>query len=187
MAMNKFEIGDRVAVLDDAISGVVVQVKNDQISIQTDDDFMMTFFVNELVKENNTNDLDYFSKSDASHKIKIDTTPTRAQKNFTFKSDKRDKGAPEFDLHIEKLVKNFRGMSNFDILTIQLETAQRHVEFALKNRIPKIVLIHGVGEGILKTELEFLLRKYPQVTFQEANYQKYGMGATEIYFQQNSK
>jgi len=187
MKTNPFEVGDRVSVLDDVIRGVVVEVQNDQISIKTNDDFMMTFFVNELVKENTTNELNNFNKSDASHKIKIDTTPTRQQKNFVFKSDKRDKGAPEFDLHIEKLVKNFRGMSNFDILTIQLETAQRHVEFALKNRIPKIVLIHGVGEGILKTELEFLLRKYPQVTFQEASYQKYGMGATEIYFQQNSK
>ena len=187
MKTNKFEVGDRVSVLDEVISGVVVQVQNDQILIKTADDFMMTFFVNELVKENITNDLNYFNKSDALYKKKIDSTPTRQQKKVVFKSDKREKGAPEFDLHIEKLVKNFRGMSNFDILNIQLETAQRHVEFALKNRIPKIVLIHGVGEGVLKTELEFLLRKNSKITFQEANYQKYGMGATEIYFQQNSK
>ena len=187
MKTNLFEVGDRVSVLDDVISGVVVEVQNNQILIKTTDDFMMTFFVNELVKENITNYLSSFDKSDTLHKIKIDTTPTRQQKKFEFKSDKRDKGAPEFDLHIEKLVKNFRGLTNFDILTIQLETAQRHVEFALKNRIPKIILIHGVGEGVLKTELEFLLRKNPKITFQEANYQKYGLGATEIYFQQNSK
>jgi hypothetical protein len=44
--IRKFEIGDEVAVLDDDISGIVVQVQNEQISIKTTDDFMMTFFVN---------------------------------------------------------------------------------------------------------------------------------------------
>ena len=38
------------------------------------------------------------------------------------KKDKREIPAPEFDLHIEKLVPNKRGMSNYDILTLQAET-----------------------------------------------------------------
>ena len=185
--MEKFEIGDEVAVLDDNISGIVVQVQNEQILIKTTDDFMMAFFVNELVKEHDANILKSFNKSDALHKLKIDKTPSNASKKILFKSENRDRGTPEFDLHIEKLVKKVTGLSHYDILTLQLETAQRHIEFAIKNRIPKIVLIHGVGEGVLRTELEFLMRKYPQVSFQEASYQKYGMGATEIYFQQNLK
>jgi hypothetical protein len=32
------------------------------------------------------------------------------------------------------------GMSNYDILTLQSETAKRHIEFAIRNRIRKIVL-----------------------------------------------
>ena len=69
----------------------------------------------------------------------------------------------------------------------QAETAKRHVEFAIKNRIPKIVFIHGVGEGVLKSELDFMLGRYDNISFQDANYQKYGLGATEVYFKQNSK
>lgn len=87
----------------------------------------------------------------------------------------------EVDLHIEKLVQNKKGMTNFDILTLQTETAKRQIEFAIRNRIPKIVFIHGVGEGILKAELDFLLGRYDNLTFQDANYQKYGLGATEVY------
>jgi len=98
-----------------------------------------------------------------------------------------ERGIPEFDLHIEKLVKNFRGMSNFDILNIQTETAKRHLDFAVKNRIPKLVFIHGVGEGVLKAELDFILNRMEGVSFQDANYQKYGLGATEVYFKQNIK
>ena len=77
-------------------------------------------------------------------------------------------------------------MSNYDILALQTETAVRHVEFAIKNRIPKIVFIHGVGEGILKAELDFMLGRYDNLSFRDANYQKYGLGATEVYIRQNT-
>jgi dsDNA-specific endonuclease/ATPase MutS2 len=92
----------------------------------------------------------------------------------------------EVDLHIEKLVNSYRGMSNFDILNIQLETAKRQINFAISKRIPKIVFIHGVGEGVLKAELDYLLGRYDNLKFYDANFQKYGLGATEVYIYQNS-
>lgn len=187
MTMRKFELGDRVSVLDDAINGLVVAVKNNEITIDTEDGFTMTYFVKELIKINNTSDLSKINQSEALSKKSNDLTPTRQQLALQKKLEKVERGVPEFDLHIEKLVKNFRGMSNFDILTLQLETAKKHVEFALKNRIPKIVFIHGVGEGILKSELDYLLKNYDQISYSDANYQKYGLGATEIYFRQNTK
>jgi hypothetical protein len=74
--IRKFEIGDEVAVLDDDISGIVVQVQNEQISIKTTDDFMMTFFVNELVKINNSNDLGgFFSSQSLSSVLKEKELP----------------------------------------------------------------------------------------------------------------
>jgi dsDNA-specific endonuclease/ATPase MutS2 len=183
--MKTFNIGDKVSVLDDAIDGVVVSVKNNEVTIETSDNFMMTYFVNELIKVNNSNELNNFNKSEALVKIKNDETPTRKQVELQKKLEKVERGVPEFDLHIEKLVKNKNGLTNFDILTIQLETAKRHIEFSIKNRIPKIVFIHGVGEGVLKSELDFMLKRYEQISFQDANYQKYGLGATEVFFKQN--
>jgi hypothetical protein len=76
-------------------------------------------------------------------------------------------------------------MEKFDILTLQLDTARRQLEFAIIKRIPRIVFIHGVGEGILRTELEYLFGRYPEVIFEDANYQKYGLGAMQIYIKQN--
>lgn len=185
--MKNFQVGDRVSVLDEAVDGVVVEVKNNEITIETTDKFTMTYFVNELIKINNTNDLNSFNKSEALSKMNNDIAPKKKLNSPVFKSDKIEKGVPEFDLHIEKLTKNFRGMNNFDILNLQTETAKRHIEFAIKNRIPKIVFIHGVGEGILKAELDFMLKRYEMISFQDANYQKYGLGATEVYFKQNVK
>lgn len=187
MNTKLFNIGDKVSVLDDAIDGVVVGVNNKDITIETTEGFMMTYFVNELIKVNKSSELSNINKIDTLDKINIDKQPSKKQKTAVFKSDKIERGVPEFDLHIEKLVKNPRGMSNFDILTIQTETAKKHLEFAIRNRIPKIVFIHGVGEGVLKAELDFMLKNYDNISFQDANYQKYGLGATEIYFKQNTK
>jgi len=182
-----FNKGDKVSVLDEAVDGVVLSVKNDEVTIETTDGFVMTYFVNELIKTNNTSDLSKEIESFNSSKIKQEK---EIPKPRSFVKEKKNKGEippPEFDLHIEKLVPNFRGMSNYDILTLQSETAKRHIEFAIRNRIPKIVFIHGVGEGVLKSELDFLLGRYESITFQDANYQKYGLGATEVFIRQNSK
>lgn len=180
-----FKIGDRVSVLDEAVDGVVVSVKNNEITIETDDKFVMTYFVNELIKMQNSNALGDFNQTEALLKKNNDVQPTRKQIELHKKLEKVEKGVPEFDLHIEKLVKNKNGLSNFDILTIQMETAKRHIDFAIRNRIPKIVFIHGVGEGVLKSELDFMLKRYDHISFQDANYQKYGLGATEVFFKQN--
>jgi hypothetical protein len=50
-----------------------------------------------------------------------------------------------------------------------------------------VVFIHGVGEGVLKIELEYLFRRYENVKYYDADYQKYGLGATEVYILQNIK
>ena len=77
-------------------------------------------------------------------------------------------------------------MDSYDKLTMQVDTAKYKLEFAIRNRIPRIVFIHGVGEGVLKEELNYLFNRY-NVSVSEASYQKYGMGATEVYILQNSK
>jgi dsDNA-specific endonuclease/ATPase MutS2 len=182
-----FNKGDKVSVLDDALNGVVLSVKNNEISIETEDGFVMTYFINELIKTNDTSDLSKSFLSFNSNQIKKEKEEPKARSFVKDKKAKYEIPAPEFDLHIEKLVPSFKGMSNYDILTLQTETAKRHLEFAIKNRIPKIVFIHGVGEGILKAELNFLLGRYDTIDFREGNYQRYGMGATEVFIRQNSK
>ena len=56
--MKMFNIGDKVSVLDDAIDGVVVSVNSNEVMVETTDGFLMTYFVNELVKINDSSSLD---------------------------------------------------------------------------------------------------------------------------------
>ncbi len=178
-----FNKGDKVMVLDEALDGTVIGVKGDQVTVETTEGFELTFHQKELLKTGG--ETINFSVQNLNKILKEKEIPK--PRSFVKEKKTKEIPAPEFDLHIEKLVKNHRGMNNFDILSLQLETAKRHIEFAISNRIPKIVFIHGVGEGVLKAELDFVLGRYDNLDFQDANYQKYGTGATEIYFRQNSK
>jgi dsDNA-specific endonuclease/ATPase MutS2 len=182
-----FNKGDKVSVLDEAVDGVVLSVKDNVVTVETTDGFVMNFAANELIKIGDSANLMEGIKGININEIKKEKEIPKPRSFVKEKKDKHELPVPEFDLHIEKLVPNKRGMSNYDILTLQSETAKRHIEFAIRNRIPKIVFIHGVGEGILKSELDFLLGRYDNVIFQDANYQKYGSGATEVYFKQNTK
>ena len=88
----------------------------------------------------------------------------------------------------EKYLKNYkqvnstRGMDNFDMLNLQLDTAKRKLEYAISKRIPKVVFIHGVGEGVLKERLHDELKKHAHVKHFNNNWQQqFGFGATEIF------
>ncbi|MBU2940332.1 DNA mismatch repair protein MutS [Lacinutrix sp. C3R15] len=181
-----FKVGDFVFVLDDDLSGEIVRVSGDKITILTKDDFELDFNSNEVVKQENTNTLKHNVFTNASLQHVVSEKETKKRKVVTKKAKERYEPTFEVDLHIHHLTKSSRGMSNHDMLNLQLDTARRQLEFAINKRIQKMVFIHGVGEGVLKTELEYLLGRY-NVKYYEANYQKYGLGATEVYIYQNTK
>ncbi|MEO0058933.1 MAG: hypothetical protein RLZZ312_580 [Bacteroidota bacterium] len=184
--MNKnFKVGDKVTVLDDDFDGKVIGVVGTKIKIETTDGFELNFESKELILAQKQ-DLNFNIPSQAINEI-IKQKEIPRPRSFVKEKKVKEIPAPEFDLHIEKLVKNFRGMSNYEILTLQTETAKRHLDFAIAKRIPKIVFIHGVGEGVLKSELDFMFGRYENIDFRDGNYQKYGLGATEIFIRQSAR
>ena len=182
-----FKVGNSVMVLDEDLSGTVTEIRGNSIIIETNDGFLMSFNKSELVKNKSDSDLKQklFTNTDVQSVISEKETISKP-KQKRVKAKERYEATMEIDLHINQLVQYSKGMTNHDMLTLQLDTAKRQLEHAIKKRIPKIVFIHGVGEGVLKIELEYLFGRY-DVKFYDANYQKYGSGATEVYIFQNSK
>ena len=89
----------------------------------------------------------------------------------------------EVDLHIEKLIKNPNKIKKKNILSFQLNAARNFLNRAKEIGIKKIIFIHGVGEGILKNELENLLINHSQdLLYYPADFSNYGNGATEVRF-----
>ncbi|WP_161888156.1 Smr/MutS family protein [Pontibacter russatus] len=87
----------------------------------------------------------------------------------------------EVDLHIEKLVDDFSGMSNSAILKVQLEKFQDSLERAMASNMHEIVFIHGAGNGVLRKELQKVLSRMPGIKFfEDARKEKFGYGATLV-------
>ncbi|GGG50345.1 hypothetical protein GCM10010976_21900 [Bizionia arctica] len=180
-----FKIGDKVSVLDEDLTGLVVKILGDTITMEDENGFEMDFSKKELVLIKNESQLKRNSFLDVSLSDVINEKETVKRKTITKKPKERFEPTMEVDLHIHQLTDKSSRMSNHDMLTLQLDTARKKLEFAIRNRIQKVVFIHGVGEGVLKIELEYLFGRYGNLKFYEANYQKYGLGATEVYIFQN--
>jgi hypothetical protein len=88
------------------------------------------------------------------------------------------------DLHIEKLSNNWERMTNFEMLTLQLDEFQKWFDLAIAHHQPSLIVIHGVGTGKLKDEIHDILKTKREVkTFINQYDPRFGYGATEIFFQ----
>jgi len=179
-----FNIGKKVAVLDDILKGVIVSLNGQVVGIKDNDGMVYEYNQNELVViEEDQHQLSKYS--DINNPLFNDKLQDQKVKVSSFKKENNEV-ILEVDLHINQLIKSTTGMDNFEMLSLQLETAKRKIEYAISKRISKIIFIHGVGEGVLKSELHYLFGRYP-VRFYDASYKKYGLGATEVYVFQNPK
>ena len=85
------------------------------------------------------------------------------------------------DLHAHELLDTTAGMSATDILNHQLDYFRKTLKEYEKKRGTKIVFIHGKGEGVLRKALVNELQyRYKQFTYQDASFQEYGYGATQV-------
>lgn len=178
-------IGDYIEAIDDTIRGHVIRLTAREVTMLNEEGFELTLGRDEVI----------VLKEELPHNVFTAIDEESLQKDSIVKKkrlvalSKKDKLIPpmEVDLHIEKLVNNPRHMTNYEMLTLQIETARRQLEFAIAQRRQRVVFIHGVGEGVLRIELETLLGRYNNITFYDAEYAKYGIGATEVYIYQNAK
>ncbi len=88
------------------------------------------------------------------------------------------------DLHIEKLSDNWKQLSNFEILSQQLDEFEKWFHLAVAHRQASLIVIHGVGVGKLRDEIHDILKTRREVkTFINQYDPRFGYGATEIFFQ----
>lgn len=85
------------------------------------------------------------------------------------------------DLHASELLETTAGLSPSDILNHQLDVFRKTLKDYEKQRGTKIVFIHGKGEGVLRKALVNELQyRYKSYTYQDASFQEYGYGATQV-------
>lgn len=96
--------------------------------------------------------------------------------------DKPDKdGKLVIDLHAEEILETTKGMDSVDILQYQIDIFRKTVEKYKKQHGVKLIFIHGKGEGVLRRAIiNELTYRYKQLRYQDASFQEYGYGATQV-------
>ena len=97
--------------------------------------------------------------------------------------EKTPKGSEliEVDLHIHELVDSTVGLTNADMLQLQLDKFHAVIAENSRRKGQKIVFIHGKGEGVLRSEIMKALKtRYKTFYVQDASFREYGFGATMI-------
>lgn len=108
--------------------------------------------------------------------------PAREEKRVPAAAPASGKGdAIELDLHIDRLLDTTAGLSNADMLLVQMKEFRRVMDENVNKPGQKIIIIHGKGDGVLrKNILQELKYRYKNCSSQDASFREYGYGATQV-------
>ena len=182
-----FQINEKVGFLFETGGGIVKRIDdNGFFFVEDESGFERPFRANELVKIHGS---DYHLPEDSIAQINEDdtiSTVRHASHKETQTGSKKPIDVWEIDLHIESLIDSNRGMSNSEILAIQLKEFKNFYKRARDRHIRKLIVIHGVGEGVLKDDVRLFLSTKDGVEYYDANYSDYGKGATAVEIRYNA-
>jgi hypothetical protein len=184
--LSTFQVGEKVGFLHESGGGTVRKIDSLGIfHVEDETGFERPFRQNELVKIYGS---DYHLPDNVDLQRNDDDSLTRT--NYTsHKETKTGSRKPidiwEIDLHIESLRDSHWGMGNAEILKIQLTELRNFYSKARDKHIRKLIIIHGVGEGVLKDEVRLFLSKKEGIEYFDADYREYGKGATAVELRYN--
>ena len=81
----------------------------------------------------------------------------------------------KLDLHIENLISDYQQMTNFEIVQVQVKKCEDFLLKSFNTNVQKLIIVHGIGEGVLKKEVHELLNRY-----QLRYYESLNGGSTEV-------
>ncbi|MFZ1749602.1 MAG: Smr/MutS family protein [Saprospiraceae bacterium] len=168
MNINDLWIGDRVTIKSSGREGVFVGIhQQGKARIKVNDKILLIQPHNlELISEK-----EYFF--DIDQYLKEDEAP----KKPTARATKGNIGH-SIDLHIEVLAPHMTHDKPAFILEYQLKMSQEFIRESIARKSSHITIIHGKGQGVLKTAIEHQLSLVDQV---KITFSKHGGGAIEVW------
>ena len=139
-----FKPGDKVSILNESGLFIFLSDKNNRALIQDENGFERIVDYRFLLIYRVFQVTDTYLKAEdiTEKKVALNKTST----------------IPEIDLHIEKLLENSSHLSAHEKFLFQLDTFKKFTNKMLTERQSKFVVIHGAGEGKLKSEIQSLLQ-----------------------------
>ena len=139
-----FKPGDKVSILNESGLFIFLSDKNNRALIQDENGFERIVDYRFLLIYRVFQVTDTYLKAEDIKEKKLALNKTST--------------TPEIDLHIEKFLENSSHLSAHEKFLFQLDTFKKFTNKMLTERQSKFVVIHGAGEGKLKSEIQSLLQ-----------------------------
>ena len=161
-----FKNGDKVSILNESGFFLFIREQNNRGLIVDEHGFEREIDSRFLVKFN---------------PIPVSQTYIKQEDEILIKkSEKLYKSIPEIDLHIEVLLEKSSHLSSHDKFLFQIEIFKKFTNQMLQKRQVKFLVIHGAGEGKLKSEIRFLLNSKKGFRIHDENISEGKVGASLI-------
>ena len=186
--MSKFNIGDKVRFLNSDGYGIIKNIlSSNKVELENEFGFEEIHSMKNLVPVRSEEDYqtdNLMFQNQVYKKINAEKSASQTaslKKKFKHLDDYGKKNRDIIDLHVENLIDSHTGMSNAEILILQMTHFRRFLNKSIAKKHKRIVIIHGVGEGVLRHEIRKELDIYhANLEYHDASYNEFGYGATEI-------
>ena len=168
--------GDKVKILDEPLEGIVKKVSGRNLIVEIEG-FDFEYTTNQVIKIS--------GKEITHHDILIDEIllqeNTQRNKKIPFRPTGQNRsGLPEIDLHLERLIDHTGHIPRDHALSYQLQKLEHFIADCRAQKIREFVVIHGVGKGILSSEVKRILHEHGDLEFEPASYDEYAYGALKV-------
>ncbi|MFT3886052.1 MAG: Smr/MutS family protein [Flavobacteriales bacterium] len=189
MAAKRIAVGDEVLLVNEAGGGIVLELLGLRVKVRTRDRFELEYPLSAVVKVEPGlvyRVSDHHARLVAANdrmqeRIQRDKGRGANERNGGKAVGKReDPSRMEIDLHLHELIDDERHLSDGEKLRFQLDYFERMLNTAIREKKRKLIVIHGVGEGVLREEVRKVLQFYEGCRFDDADPRRYGYGATAI-------
>ena len=149
----KFKVGDNIVFKHEKQCGTILKIVNGKLLVKNSDGF------EEIVSSNDIILYDENTDKVTAYGIDFDIKDDQIKKRKTKKNQRFSK-VLKIDLHIELIIDYYKELENHEIVNIQLKKCENAIRKAMNTRIEKIIIVHGIGVGTLKKEVQQLLDQY---------------------------
>jgi len=149
-----FKVGDKVLFKKEKEKGeIIMLIGNLKALVRNSYGFKVQVMLSDLILYSSQNDSS-LSYGESFPDKEIENEGNRYKKHSNKDIDNK------VDLHIEDLIEDFEGLSHQEIIDVQINYFQKVLnEYLNKNR-DSLVVIHGIGNGVLKANIHALLEDH---------------------------
>lgn len=160
--------GDFVALIDDNLRGKIIKITPSKILLEDEFGFERWVLASEIVPID----------EDLYQHRPVHVKPEPLKKI----SKKTKEKVMELDLHFDQLVEYPTNYSAWERLFIQKEKLQNTLGFCRKNKIKRLNIIHGLGDGVVQEMVLEVLRGETGIEYEDENLFKNESGSVMVYF-----